>query len=121
MYTRPTLVLVCGGRGFMDRAAVDNTLDAVDPLSIIQGGCRGADTLAREWAERHGIPCHTFAADWETHGKRAGPMRNKLMLDMKPDIVIAFGGGRGTKSTISLALQRGIFVMDYQPEDRTNQ
>jgi hypothetical protein len=36
-------------------------------------------------------------ADWEKHGKAAGPLRNEEMLiDYKPKRVIAFPGGKGT-------------------------
>jgi hypothetical protein len=33
---------------------------------------------------------------WTQHGKKAGPMRNQAMVDLLPEIGIAFPGGNGT-------------------------
>jgi hypothetical protein len=54
-----------------------------------------------------------FPADWGTFGKRAGPIRNKQMLEEgKPDLVIAFwdGNSPGTKNMIDQAQAKGISV-----------
>lgn len=106
-------VLVCGGRDFIDGAAVKSALDALPegPLTIIEGGASGADNFARLWAEFRGVPCETYRADWSAHGRAAGPIRNKQMLDEgKPDLVIAFPGGRGTANMIKQARVAGVRV-----------
>ena len=94
-------VLVCGGRDYDERDSVWRTLDQYQenyaPLTIIQGGAPGADCWAREWA--HGqtpaqeVTLVSVPADWEKWGTAAGPKRNQMMLDQKPDIVLAFPGG----------------------------
>jgi len=104
-------VLVCGGREFWDRHRVFQVLDALDPApsQIIQGGAVGADSLAAEWASERSVPYRTFEADWETHKRKAGPIRNKQMLDEgKPDLVVAFPGARGTANMIRQAKAAGI-------------
>ena len=110
------LLLVCGGRDYNDRAHVFHTLDRIHakrPIArIVEGGAAGADRLAREWANAHGIECKTFAADWATHGKAAGPMRNQLMLDSGVDGVLAFPGGRGTADMVSRARRDRVTVME---------
>jgi UDP-N-acetylmuramoylalanine-D-glutamate ligase len=59
------------------------------------------------------IPVETYEADWDTHGKAAGPIRNKRMLDEgKPDLVVAFPGGRGTANMISQARKAGVEVIE---------
>jgi hypothetical protein len=109
-------VLVCGGRDYSDRNFMDHYLRLFDrnrgPIKlIISGEARGADTLAKEWAVGCGCPYLGFPADWDKHGKAAGPIRNQQMLDEgKPDVVIAFKGGRGTADMISRAERAGIPV-----------
>lgn len=113
-------VLVCGGRDYTDSYRVAQVLDKLhDKMGIskiIEGGARGADTCARHWAQRKGIPVDTYAADWEAHGTFAGPMRNSLMLkDGSPDFVVAFPGGRGTRDMIRKSRKEGLEVYEIEP------
>lgn len=96
-------VLVCGSRYFNDYELLERTLDDYPITDIIEGEARGADALARLYGERRGIPVLRFPADWNEHGKAAGPIRNKQMLvDGNPDFVVAFRGpnSRGTQNMI---------------------
>lgn len=110
-------VLICGSRHFADPFTLSLAIDKrVQELPaeciVIVGGAKGADQIAEKAALRHGHPVSRYEADWETHGKRAGIIRNLAMLDAKPDLVIAFWDGisRGTKHTITEARRRGIPV-----------
>lgn len=109
-------VIVCGSRDYFDRMRVNYVLDRVmyaeGPLFIIHGGARGADQLAGEWAADRGIPCAIVPANWKTYGKGAGPIRNSWMLELKPDLVVAFPGGTGTANMISQAKEKGVRVME---------
>lgn len=82
------------------------------PISaLIQGGAGGADLLGRCWARMHGMKPITVPADWKRYGRAAGPIRNKRMLtDFKPDLVVAFPGGRGTADMIRQAEAAGVAV-----------
>lgn len=101
--------LVCGGRDFTDREMVFRALDELRPLVIIEGGARGADALARQWALDRGVKFLEFPADWQHHGKKAGPIRNAMMLEEgKPDMVIAFAGGRGTDDMLRKARKANL-------------
>jgi predicted Rossmann-fold nucleotide-binding protein len=111
-------VLVCGGRDYSDESAVWGALDALRQrygrLTVIQGGATGADELARRWAV---IQASTHLinepADWKKHGKAAGPIRNQRMLDEhRPDLVLAFPGGRGTADMVRRAKSAGVNVVD---------
>ena len=100
-------VLVCGSRYFNDWPTVFDTLDAVDeqiaPIThIISGGARGADACGKRYALANDLGYTEYPADWETHKKAAGPIRNKQMLvEGKPDIVVAFDTrGPGTEDMI---------------------
>lgn len=113
-------VLVCGGRNYADRDKMDRVLRLVDrakgPIrALIHGAAKGADRLAAKWAEDTGLAefgeVLAFPADWNKHGVAAGPRRNQEMLDVgKPDLVIAFPGGRGTADMVRRALAAGIEV-----------
>jgi predicted Rossmann-fold nucleotide-binding protein len=104
-------VLVCGGRHYADADRV-NTVLRMDcwPSVIITGGAKGADALAIAWADANAVDTETYLADWNL-GRHAGPMRNQRMLDEgKPDLVIAFPGGRGTLDMVCRAIAAGITV-----------
>lgn len=116
--------LICGGRDFIDEVAFDLVMQGLiiqfgAPKRIVQGGASGADTLGRKWAYSHNIKqIVTYKADWETHGKAAGPIRNKLMLDTeKPDKVIAFPGGRGTANMVTQSIKANVPVYKVKNED----
>lgn len=102
-------LLVCGGREYRDRRLVFECLDAVRPDVVITGDAYGADELAREWARARCVPLFVFFANWHAHGKAAGPIRNRQMLDVgKPDAVMAFPGGKGTANMMRLAREAGV-------------
>lgn len=105
-------VLVCGGRDFNDGVLAFRTLDTFGASVIIEGGARGADAIARSWAEHRGIPVKTFRADWDGLGRSAGHIRNTDMLNIgKPDLVIAFSGGRGTADMVRKSREAGVPVV----------
>jgi hypothetical protein len=110
-------VLVCGGRGFNDRdmfeSVMNNAASRTAFLRVIQGGASGADAMAREWCVKWRYAYEHFPADWRTHGKAAGPIRNQRMIDEgKPDLVIAFPGGRGTADMVRRAKAAGLQVVE---------
>lgn len=108
-------IVVTGGRDFDNGAAVAMALSAVHRKHnidlLIHGAARGADTLAANWARRAGIQVATFPADWRTHGKAAGFIRNQSMIDIgKPDACVAFDGGRGTADMVARCAKAGLPV-----------
>ncbi|KQP61039.1 DUF2493 domain-containing protein [Methylobacterium sp. Leaf108] len=113
-------VLVCGGRDYRDKAHVFATLDrlAAEPGIdwVIQGGATGADQMAREWCHIRRIGYLNFPADWKQHGRAAGPLRNATMIaEGRPDLVLAFPGGRGTADMTRKAEAAGINVVRVAP------
>jgi hypothetical protein len=108
-------VLVCGGRNYLDANFLFATLDRMHAsrriTEVITGGASGADTLAIEWAKARDIPFQIFFAAWHEHGRGAGPIRNRQMLEEGwPDLVIAFPGGHGTAGMVKLAQKAGVPV-----------
>jgi len=108
-------VLVCGDRNYSDYDAVYAELSKLPAdTEIIEGGAPGADFLAGVAAVKLGFKLTVVKARWDVLGRAAGPIRNSMMLDMKPDRVLAFHddiqASRGTKDTILKAKQLGIQV-----------
>jgi hypothetical protein len=111
-------LLVCGGRDFSDAKLLDRFMSYADnsdrgPITtIIHGGAAGADTMAGEWGKKHHIQVSVYRADWSRYGRSAGPRRNEQMLNEgKPDMVLAFPGGRGTAHMVTIAKKAGVRVV----------
>ncbi len=116
-------VLVCGGRDFNDRDYIWDTLCRLDsehgPFGVIIHGCAtGADSESEIWADAMSLKACGFRAEWDKHGKAAGPIRNKRMLkEGRPDLVVAFPGGRGTANMVRQAKASGVRVIEIvRPE-----
>ena len=83
-------------------------------IVIISGHAVGADRAAEDWAVVNWAHWIEFPADWKKYGKSAGYIRNKQMLvEGRPDLVVAFPGGRGTANMVKLAKEAGVPVIEY--------
>lgn len=89
------------------------------PDIVLSGGaCRGADELGEHWAKTVGIPIEKYPADW-SQGRRAGPTRNALMVDLADGLVVVRGrGSRGSADVLNRAQRRGIPIVDVVLTDR---
>ncbi len=98
--------IVAGGRDFKDRGLMCNVLDMLlaEDDTVITGMAKGADTLAWDIAMDWHYNLIEFPADWDKHGKSAGPIRNHQMA-LEGDALIAFwdGKSKGTKHMIEEA------------------
>lgn len=107
------IILVTGDLTWTDRVAVRAALIGYGvQVKLLDGNARGADTLAHEVAKELGYETERFQAEWGKFGRAAGPMRNKRMLDQKPDLVIAFNddNDKGTRNMIEQAKKAGVTV-----------
>ena len=114
-------ILVCGGRDFFDYPYVCEVLKKYEGKAtvVITGSGRGADKLGEEWADDWELPLLRFPANWEYFGKAAGPIRNQQMLDEgKPDVVVAFPGGRGTADMVRRAKSAGVRVEEVPRKEK---
>ena len=108
-------IAVVGGRDFEDYDLLEQTLfSSVSPEGdmIISGGAKGADNLAKQFANENFIPYKEYPADWKNLGKSAGRVRNAEIV-AQSDYVIAFWDGKsaGTKHTIDIAHKKGLIVL----------
>jgi hypothetical protein len=106
-------VLVCGDRHYTDYSTIFEYLRSFSDITVISGGCRGADTLVVMVAKELGFTYRVYSANWAKYGKRAGIIRNQLMIDMeKPVLVIAFhdniDASKGTADMLKRARYSGI-------------
>lgn len=111
-------VLICGSRNWKDPAPVQDYVEGLfamyHSLVIIEGCAIGADWVAHNIGVNvEGVTHEHYPADWDRHGRAAGPIRNQQMLDKgKPDLVIAFsdsiGESRGTKDMLQRANRAGV-------------
>lgn len=76
---------------------------------LVSGDCSSIspDQFGESWAEKRGIAVKRFPADWNKHGKAAGPIRNAQMADYA-DTCVAFwdGESRGTKDMFDQMTRR---------------
>ena len=107
---------IVGSRTFCDYGWMEQCLlrsfSVADIELVISGGARGADSLAARFAYRYRLPFKVIQADWETYGRKAGPMRNTEIV-RQADALAAFWDGRsaGTRDTIAKARAAGIRIV----------
>jgi|GEM_PF-329502 len=114
-------ILICGSRSIIDKDEVFKVINKYfaemgfmshkDEVMIIHGGAYGVDKLAGKWAKANGIPCKIYYAQWEKYGKKAGVIRNSIMVK-EADYILAIwdGESRGTVDTIRKGYEKGIPV-----------
>jgi hypothetical protein len=100
-------VAIVGSRSFSDYSVLHSNVKKIIPPSkitkIVSGGAHGANFLAERFADQYGIPLRIIYPNWSLYGKRAGAIRNELIVK-EADLVIAFWDGisPGTKISIDL-------------------
>lgn len=106
-------VIIAGSRSINDYALVKQAIaeSHFEITTVICGGARGVDDLGDRFALEHNLPIEYFLPDWETHGKRAGFLRNEAMVGIADALIAVWDGvSRGTMHTINLARKHGIKV-----------
>ena len=89
-------------------------LDGMTITEVVCGGARGADECGRQWAVDRSIPVKMFPADWVTHGRSAGPIRNRKMAEYAERLVAFWDGeSRGTRHMIEVARKLGLEVVVF--------
>lgn len=106
-----TKLLVCGSRSITDSTWVSSQISelvaekafSLLDLTLIEGGAKGVDALAKTWAVSNGVPVETYKADWARYGRGAGHRRNAEMVAAADFVLILWdGSSTGTKNDIDL-------------------
>lgn len=119
-------ILVCGNRDWTCKRTIMKWMHFAHAAmgkpsphmpTLIHGRAKGADLIAAEFAGLWRWNELPYPANWDKHGKAAGPIRNREMADANPDIGLAFGklyrGSKltGTGDMVSVLNARGIPVI----------
>ena len=115
------IVIIAGGRTYHANALATAWLNAMHErlhiTEVVSGGASGADKLGEEWAMDNKLATTIFSADWATHGRAAGPIRNERMAvylqGHEHKAVLLFPGGSGTRSMRGIARQSGLTIYDF--------
>lgn len=131
-------IIVCGSRDWSNLslmkkhlthivANLQTTTSGGNPvlksqIVVVHGDARGADRMAEYIAKEMGLRVESHPANWDKHGKSAGPERNKYMLSLSADLVVAFKerfdwtfARGGTEHMIYIAQQANVPVMVIDP------
>lgn len=103
---------IANALGWITTEEMDSWLPPAGTV-IVSGAADGVDTSAIDWAVTNWVQFEEYPADWDKHGKAAGPIRNQQMLvEGKPDKVLAIHGGKGTADMVFRARKAGIPVIE---------
>lgn len=108
-------IIIAGGRDFNDYQLL---LDSVCPIlkgdhniEIVSGCANGADKLGERFAESFGLTVIKFPANWNKHGRAAGPIRNLEMAKYADELIVFWDGkSSGTKNMINTATKLNLKV-----------
>jgi hypothetical protein len=95
-------VIIAGSRDITDEKAVIDFVWEVplEATEIVSGCAKGVDSIGEMIADAIGVPVKKFPADWKTHGKAAGPIRNKQMAEYADAAIVIHNGSRGSINMI---------------------
>lgn len=109
-------ISIIGSRSFNDallfNKAVNEIIESInEPVTIISGGAKGADSLAATYAKQNNLPLLEYKPDWKKYGRGAGPVRNAQIIS-DADLIIAFWDGvsKGTLDAINKAKKMNKLV-----------
>jgi hypothetical protein len=109
-------IIVAGGRNFKplmeDYVWLVVQLKSMNATEIVCGCATGADAFGERVAKDMNLPAKKFPADWNLHGRAAGPKRNAEMAQYA-DACILFPGGRGTADMEEKALKNNLIIVKY--------
>jgi predicted Rossmann fold nucleotide-binding protein DprA/Smf involved in DNA uptake len=106
-------VIIAGSRTYED---YDVLLDCIKQANInitkvISGGASGADKLGERYAQENNKELEVYSADWNKHGKAAGPIRNRQMAAVADGLIALWDGkSPGTKNMIDEANKKNLVV-----------
>lgn len=82
-------------------------------LEIVSGGAKGIDSCAKEFAMEHGLGYKEFPADWDKHGKAAGPIRNREMADYADALLLIWTGmSKGSMNMLKVMTEADKVVFE---------
>lgn len=106
-------VIIAGSREIFDYEVVKMAIEEskFEITEVVSGVARGVDSLGERYAYERKIQIKRFPADWDKHGKAAGPIRNIEMANYAEALIAIWDGkSRGTKHMINEAKKKNLKV-----------
>jgi hypothetical protein len=109
-------LIIAGSRTFVNyeflKKKCDQMLSEINEnVEIVSGTARGADKLGEQYAKEKGYSIKRFPADWGTHGKAAGYLRNGEMALYATHLICFWDGkSKGSKHMIDLARMNNLKI-----------
>lgn len=90
-------IIIAGGRDFEDynllKEKCDKILSTINEKIIIVSGCaKGADMMGEKYANDLGHQIVYFSPNWRLYGSRAGPVRNREMVEYADSLILFWNG-----------------------------
>lgn len=108
-------LLIAGPRDYTDYAFFQEKVDFFtasfgEDVTLINGKCKtGVDQMAVMYAQERGWKIEFYEAEWDLHGKAAGPIRNTEMAKEATHFIgFSNGSSRGTEDMIRKAQQHKL-------------
>lgn len=74
---------------------------------VVCGMAIGVDKLGEQWAIANNIPVKEMPANWNAHGKAAGPIRNRQMAEYADAAVVVWDGvSDGSRNMINEMIRK---------------
>ncbi|SCA57500.1 conserved hypothetical protein [Candidatus Terasakiella magnetica] len=105
--------IIAGSRQIEDKDALAQTIadSGFEISEVVSGTCRGVDVMGEDWGRDHDVPVKPFPADWLTHGRLAGELRNRNMANYADQLILLWDGkSPGASCMLREANKAGIKV-----------
>lgn len=81
--------------------------DSTETISeIVSGGALGIDTCGEMYARDNLFPVKVFTADWDKHGKAAGPIRNRQMAQYADALFLIWDGKSRGSANMKMEMKK---------------
>lgn len=110
--------IIAGSRTITNQKLVDSVITAAQKhfqiQEVVSGTARGVDLCGETFATQNNIPIKRFPADWNKHGRAAGPIRNEQMAQYADALILIWDGkSRGAASMLRLARKYNLKIIKF--------
>jgi predicted Rossmann-fold nucleotide-binding protein len=108
-------VAIVGSRNYPELEKVREFVRTLPKNAIIiSGGAKGVDQTAEDEAHKQGLEVISVTPEWDKWGKRAGLVRNDMIVSLAHQVVAFWDGmSRGTKYTIDKARKENVITQVF--------